>query len=80
MRLPLVAFAVAGLTPAVSATLLKRQSTQNELSGACRKVILVFARASTEPGNMVSKGSNNDSPSPNNQIGHVNGPNGLQGS
>jgi cutinase len=79
MRPSLVVFAVAGLTPTVSATLEKRQSTLNELSGACRKVIFVWARASTEPGNMVSKGNNNDTPPTNTQIGHVNGPNRLQG-
>jgi len=52
MRLPSIAFALASLAPALSATLEKRQTTANDLSKGCKKVILIFARASTEPGNM----------------------------
>jgi len=45
-------FALVGIG-ATSAVLQKRQSTANDLSsGACKKVTLIFARASTEPGNM----------------------------
>jgi len=41
------------LVAAAPADLVKRQATQNDLkSGACKKIILIFARASTEPGNM----------------------------
>jgi len=48
----LVGLAVAA--PPVSLNQLqKRQATQNDLkSGSCKKVTLIFARASTEPGNM----------------------------
>jgi len=50
-------FAALTLASPQGAPLDKRQSTQNDLSrGACKKVIFIFARASTEPGNMVSKG------------------------
>jgi len=52
MRLPFIAFGLASLAPVLSTMLEKRQSTLNELSGSCRKVIFIFARASTEPGNM----------------------------
>jgi cutinase len=46
--------ALAGIVSAAPA-LEKRQATQNDLkSGECKKVTLIFARASTEPGNMVS--------------------------
>jgi hypothetical protein len=79
MKLPLVAFAVAGLTPAVLATIQKRQSTLNELSGSCRKVIFVWARASTEPGNMVRKEEKVTRHRLIIKIGHVNGPHSLQG-
>jgi len=42
-----------GLATAAPAELRKRQATQNDLqSGSCKNVILIFARASTEPGNM----------------------------
>jgi cutinase len=49
--------AIAGLASAVSPGVLqKRQTTQNDLkNGACKKVTLIFARASTEIGNMVGK-------------------------
>ena len=57
-------FALAGLaTSAIAAPteLSKRQfglgggsSTSNELDGPCRPVTFIFARGSTEPGNMVS--------------------------
>ena len=40
---------------AASLTIEKRQATQNDIKsgGTCKKVTLIFARASTEPGNMV---------------------------
>jgi len=42
-----------GIAAAAPAELHKRQSTQNEVkSGACKKVAFIFARASTELGNM----------------------------
>ncbi|KAF2400705.1 cutinase-domain-containing protein [Trichodelitschia bisporula] len=46
---------VATVSAAPAAELLeKRQQTANDLiSGQCKKVTLVFARASTEPGNML---------------------------
>jgi len=52
MKLHSIAFALASLAPVISATLEKRQTTANDLSKGCKKVILIFARASTEPGNM----------------------------
>jgi hypothetical protein len=50
---------ITGLaTAAAPGTLQRRQVTQNDLkNGACKKVTLIFARASTEIGNMV--GENN---------------------
>jgi hypothetical protein len=77
MRLPFVALSLVGLAAVVPAVLEKRQTTSNELNGACRKVILVFARASTESGNMVRKRNENDAANTNTQIGHVNGPSSL---
>jgi len=49
LELTLVAFAGIG---ASASFLDKRQTTANDLQGACKKVTLIFARASTEPGNM----------------------------
>lgn len=50
--------AIAGLAAAAPAPieLDKRQSgnTANELSGPCRAVTFIFARGSTESGNLVS--------------------------
>lgn len=53
-----LAAGLAGLAVAAPSTnvgeLHKRQATQNDLkSGTCKKVTLIFARASTEQGNMV---------------------------
>jgi hypothetical protein len=49
--------AITGIaTAAPSGTHLnRRQTTANDIKsgGACKKVTLIFARASTEPGNMV---------------------------
>jgi cutinase len=40
---------------ATSLVLDKRQATANDVQqGDCKKVTLIFARASTEPGNMVN--------------------------
>jgi hypothetical protein len=41
-----------GIAAAIPA-LNKRQTTANDLKQGCKKVTLIFARASTEPGNMV---------------------------
>jgi hypothetical protein len=50
----LVALSVAGNAFAYpSEELFRRQATANDLDGPCKDVTLVFARASTEKGNMV---------------------------
>jgi hypothetical protein len=50
----LVALSVAGNVIAhPSQELSRRQATANDLDGPCKDVTLVFARASTEKGNMV---------------------------
>jgi hypothetical protein len=50
----LVALSVAGNALAYpSQELIRRQATSNDLDGPCKDVTLVFARASTEKGNMV---------------------------
>jgi hypothetical protein len=46
-------FAFVGIA-ATAPSLDKRQSTANDLQGGCKKITLIFARASTEPGNMVN--------------------------
>jgi hypothetical protein len=54
MKISLTALtALVGLAVAAPADLGRRQLTANDLSGACKKVTLIFARASTEVGNMV---------------------------
>jgi len=46
-------FGLLGVAIAAPTDLEKRQVTANDVkSGSCKKVILIFARASTEPGNM----------------------------
>jgi len=52
MKFSLAAAALAGVATAFP-VLEERQMTANDLRGSCKKVTLIFARASTEPGNMV---------------------------
>jgi len=56
MKSTLFLAALSGLAAAAPAveSLDKRQITANDLSGPCKQVTLIFARASTEPGNMGS--------------------------
>lgn len=51
----ILAASLFGLTLAAPSTeLVKRQSSSTELeNGACRRITLIFARGSTEPGNLV---------------------------
>jgi hypothetical protein len=49
----LLSLGLIGLAASIPG-LQRRQATANDLNGACKRVILIFARASTEPGNMVS--------------------------
>ena len=44
---------LAGVAFAAPTELEKRQATQNGLDGPCKPVTMVFARGSTETGNMV---------------------------
>jgi cutinase len=44
---------LAALAAASNAVLQKRQSSNDLLRGSCKEVIFIFARGSTEPGNMV---------------------------
>lgn len=55
MKFSLGLAALAGLAAAAPTELVERQasSTANELSGPCRAVTFVFARGSTEAGNIV---------------------------
>jgi hypothetical protein len=51
----LAVFGLASLAAAVPSELERRQSTANDLtSGECKAVTLIFARGTTEPGNLVS--------------------------
>jgi len=46
-------FGLLSLAAAIPTDVTKRQATLNEVkTGPCKKVVLIFARASTEPGNM----------------------------
>jgi len=46
-------FGLLGMATAAPAELYKRQATQNDVkSGTCKKIAFIFARASTEMGNM----------------------------
>jgi cutinase len=74
--------ALVGIVVAApAADLARRQTTANDIkSGACKKITLVFARASTEPGNMVSSLPMRGSPSKmliRSLLGNEYGPNRL---
>jgi hypothetical protein len=51
MKLQVAVFAV--LATFASAGLVKRQTSNDLKSGGCKKAVFIFARGSTEPGNMV---------------------------
>jgi len=55
MMKPIVAAValLATVSTAKSVELHKRQSSNEVTSGACKDVLFIFARGSTEPGNMV---------------------------
>jgi hypothetical protein len=54
MKLQVVVFAI--LATFAFAGLVKRQTSNDLKSGGCKKAIFIFARGSTEPGNMVEAG------------------------
>lgn len=51
-----VAATLAVLSAANEAVLKKRQSANDLMRGTCKQIIFIFARGSTEPGNMVRSG------------------------
>jgi hypothetical protein len=48
-----VAFGLASLATATPTLIEKRQSANDLTKGSCKGVILIFARGTTEPGNIV---------------------------